>query len=387
MSAAPRPFGFIPPQTPALVIDRGALDANIATMQRRCDAAGVRLRAHGKMHKSSRIAQRQIAAGAAGLCCQTVGEAEAFAKAGVADLLVSAPLPRWGAPRLAALAKETGATIAAVADSAHQIDALADAASAAGVTLGAMVDVNIGMHRAGVYPADAAALARAIRNASSLRYDGVQAYFGHLQHLCEGREAAVAAATEQLRTLVASLAAQGLDPPQVSGGGTGSHAHDLAAGVFTELQCGSYALMDAEYEDCGAPGEQAWPFAAALWIVASVVSARHKGLVTIDAGLKAVSADVAPRVIAGAPAGSPYRSLGDEHGAVIHPGVPRGDPAAIDADASIAWPADAPREGDMIWLQPGHCDPTINLHDGFWAVDADGTADWWPVDARRVTRV
>lgn len=387
MSSAPRPFGFVPPQTPALVIDRAALDANIAAMQRRCDAAGVRLRAHGKMHKSSRIALRQVAAGAVGLCCQTVGEAEAFARAGLADLLVSAPLPRWGAPRLAALAKETGATIAAVVDSAGQIAALADAATRAGVTIGAMVDVNIGMHRAGVYPEDAAALARMIGEAPSLRYDGVQAYFGHLQHLSEGREAAVAAATEELRALVAGLAAQGLAPPQVSGGGTGSHAHDLCAGLFTELQCGSYAVMDAEYEDCGAPGGGEWPFAPALWIVASAVSARHKGLVTIDAGLKAVSADVPPRVVAGAPAGSLYRSLGDEHGAVIHPGVPRGDPAVIDADPGIVWPGDAPCEGDMVWLQPGHCDPTINLYDGFWAVDVDGEAEWWPVDARRLTRM
>lgn len=386
MSAHPRPYGFVPPQTPALVVDRRALDANIATMQAACDAAGVRLRAHGKMHKSSRIGAMQVAAGAVGLCCQTVGEAEAFARAGISDLLVSAPVPRWGTPRLAQLAQGTGATIAAVIDSAAQVEALAAAATDAGVTLGAMVDINLGMHRAGATPADVPALAAAIIAAPSLRYDGVQAYFGHIQHLpLEERAAANAAATAGLAALVERLAASGMAPPVVSGGGTGTYRHDLSAGVFSELQCGSYALMDAEYDACGAPDGDAWPFAPALWIVSSVVSARHKGLVTIDAGLKAASADVAPRIVAGAPAGSLYRSLGDEHGAVIHPDVPRGDPAVIDSDAAIGWPGDAPREGDLVWLQPGHCDPTINLYDGYWAIDAGGHAEWWPIDARRVT--
>lgn len=375
----------IPPQTPALVIDVAALDANIATMQSACDGAGVRLRAHGKMHKCPAIAARQIAAGAVGLCCQTLGEAEIFARAGVPDLLVSAPIPRWAAPRLAGLSKETGATIAAVVDSLAQISALNAAAAATGVTIGALVDVDIGMHRVGAHPERVPALAAAIAAAPALRYDGIQAYFGHLQHLADGRIAANAAATGSLAQLVTLLARIGFAPPQVTGGGTGTYARDLAGGVFTELQCGSYAVMDAEYDASGGPDGD-WRFVPALFIAATCVSAQHKSHVTLDAGLKANSADVVPRVVAGAAPGSLYRSLGDEHGAVIHPATPKGRSVTdMDADPALPWPSDAPCEGDLVWLQPGHCDPTINLYDAFWAVHPDGRTERWAIAARRVT--
>lgn len=373
---------FSPPQTPALVIDKVALLHNLQTMQDAVSRAGLRLRTHGKMHKCSTLGRLQVEMGAVGLCCQTVGEAEAFARAGIADLLVSAPVPRWGPPRLAALVRETGVRLSIAVDSLAQIAALAEAAGGAGVEIGATIDVNIGMHRVGCTPAEAPLLARAVSDAPAVRYDGVQAYFGHLQHLAEGRAEANAAGTGRLKSLVAELASAGLAPPQVTGGGTGTYALDIAGGVFTELQCGSYALMDAEYADCGGP-EGVWPFDAALYIAATVISAKHKGHVTIDCGLKATSADVAPRIVAGAPPNSVWRSLGDEHGAVIHPSARRGDVDAIDADPEIAWPGDAPKEGDLVWLHPGHCDPTINLYDGFWVVGEDGSTEWWPVDARR----
>lgn len=372
------PPAFTPPQTPALVIDRMALNRNLDAMQAACDAKDVRLRAHGKMHKCSTLGRLQVERGAVGLCCQTVGEAEIYARAGIRDLLVSAPAPRWGPDRLAALAEETGARIAAVADSLDQIAALDAAAGKAGVTLGSLVDINIGMHRSGCTPTEAPVLARAIVDAANLRYDGIQAYFGTLQH-AENRAEANAGATGILAALVAELGRQGFSPPQVTGGGTGTYQLDLEAGVFTELQCGSYALMDAEYLDCGVR------FEPALLIATTVVSAKHKSHVTIDCGLKASSIDVAPKIVAGAALGSRWRSLGDEHGAVIHPATRSADVDANDADQSIPWPEDSPREGDLVWLQPGHCDPTINLYDGLWVVDGAGAAEFWPIDARRVT--
>lgn len=375
---------FQPPQTPALVIDKAALLRNLETMQRAASRSGLRLRPHGKMHKCSTLGRLQVEMGAVGLCCQTVGEAEAFARGGIADLLVSAPVPRWGPARLAALVRETGVRLSVAVDSLAQIEVLAASAQDAGVELGATVDVNIGMHRVGCTPAEAAILARATEATATLRYDGIQAYFGHLQHLAKGRAEANAAGTARLKALVADLAALGLAPPQVTGGGTGTYALDIEGSVFTELQCGSYAVMDVEYGDCGGP-EDIWPFDSALYIAASVVSARHKSHVTIDCGLKAVSADVAPRIVSGAASGSLWRSLGDEHGAVIHPSARSGDIDANDADPAIPWPADAPAEGAIVWLQPGHCDPTINLYDGFWAVDEGGAAAWWPIDARRTT--
>lgn len=374
-----------PPQTPALVIRRAALGANLAALQGACDAAGVRLRAHGKMHKCSTLGRLQVAGGAVGLCCQTVGEAETYVAGGIGDVLVTAPVPRWGWPRLAAL---TGrATVAAVVDSAAQV------AAAAGSGLALYVDIDLGQHRAGVAPAAALALARLIAATPGVRFGGIQAYCGHIQHIAgmAARRAAHAAASARLTAVVAEFAAAGLAPPVVTGGGTGTSALDLAGGVYGEIQAGSYALMDVEYGDCDAPAGE-WPFQPALFLASSIVSARHRAFVTCDAGLKALYTDgPAPRVIAGAAPGSRWRSQGDEHGAIIHPDFhdrlrSAADPVAIVAalDAEPA-PAGAPAEGDLVWLQPGHVDPTVALYDAFFVADEDGRLERWAIDARRIS--
>lgn len=387
------------PQTPLLVVDRAALDRNIAKMQALCDAAGVRLRAHGKTHKSSTLGRLIVERGAVGLCCQTVGEAEAYVAGGIKDVLVTAPVPAWGPPRLATLAK-TGATVGAVVDDEGQVDRLSDAAVAAGVTLDVVVDLDLGTHRAGVYPHEALPLARAIDASPGLRFGGIQAYLGHLQHLDDGalRKSADEAAFATLKALVAELTQAGLPPPVVTGGGTGTHAFDLASGVFTELQAGSYAVMDVEYDACGAPGGGDWPFEPALFVASTVVSARHKSHVVCDAGFKAMSMDGPPaRVVAGAAPGSLWRPMGDEHGMIAHPatfdvlkasgGTPLGFDTAVagaDADPARPWPADAPKVGEVVWLQPGHCDPTINLYDALHVWDGE-RLERWAVDGRRVS--
>lgn len=386
------------PQTPLLVVDRAALTRNLTRMQALCDAAGVRLRAHGKTHKSSTLARRIVDGGAVGLCCQTVGEAEAFVAGGIKDILVTAPVPPWGTARLAALAR-TGATIGVVADDEGQIDRLSDAAVAAGTRLDLVVDLDLGTHRAGCYPKDALRLARAADASPGLRFAGIQAYLGHLQHMDDLalRQSADEAAFAALKSLVAELTAAGLPPGVVTGGGTGTHAFDLASGVYTELQAGSYAVMDVEYDACGGPGGD-WAFEPSLFIAASVVSANHKSHVTCDAGFKAVSMDGPPaRVVAGAAPGSLWRPMGDEHGMIAHPAMidvlkaggrdPLGFDravAAADADPARDFPADAPRVGDLVWLQPGHCDPTINLYDALHVWDGE-KLERWPVDGRRVT--
>ncbi|WP_439546760.1 alanine racemase [Sandarakinorhabdus sp.] len=345
-----------PPITPALVIRRATLMANLAAMQAACDAQGVRLRAHGKMHKCSTLGRLQIAGGAVGLCCQTVGEAEAFVHGGINDVLVTAPVPPWGWLRLAALARL--ARVGAVIDSAVQAHHASMAALAAGAVLDAYVDVDPGMGRAGVPPEGAGALAQVITGLRGLRYAGVQAYCGHHQHLLPAERAAKHAAwTQRLRALVGELRDAGLAPPQVTGGGTGTAALDLAAGVYSEIQPGSYAVMDVEYGDLGD-----LPFAPALFLAASVVSARHASHVTCDAGHKALHPNgPAQRVVL--PAASQYRPMGDEHGAILPPG--------------------GAGEGDLVWLQPGHVDPTVALHDAFFVADEDGALERWPIDARR----
>lgn len=385
------------PQTPALVLRRPALERNLARTQAACDAAGVRLRAHGKTHKCSTLGRLQVTGGAVGLCAQTVGEAEAFVAGGIADVLVSAPVPAWGAARLATLAAG-GARVSAVADDDGQVARLGAAARAAGAELGVLVDVDLGQHRSGAAPGEAAALARTITTTPGLRYGGVQAYMGHLQHVSDlaRRRAAVEAATRRLAALVAELTTAGLAPAVVTGGGTGTCTLDLAGGVFTELQAGSSAVMDAEYAACDAPGGGAWPFEPALVLAASVVSRRHLTHVTVDAGLKALSVDGPPaRVVAGAAAGSLWRPMGDEHGAIFPSGSASwlrevgGDPLAFGeavdrADAAPPFEAGASPE-PVVWLQPGHCDPTVNLHDAFLVLGENGGWERWSIDARRVT--
>jgi D-serine deaminase-like pyridoxal phosphate-dependent protein len=361
---------FVPPQTPALVVDRSALEANLSAMQTLCDKAGVRLRPHGKMHKCSALGRRQVERGAVGLCAQTVGEAEAFVAGGIRDVLVSSPPQQWAASRLAALASR--ARVRAVADHPEQVRWLAAATEDAGAALDVLIDIDPGNHRCGVPPAQAVDLAGRVARIPRLRFGGIQMYAGALQHIAnrDQRARAYADVIAAARAVVDELRAAGHAVDVVSGGGTGSHAFDLQSGVFTELQAGSYAFMDAEYASCDPSGSDVWPFTQALRIASRVVSANHRMHVTIDAGLKAISTDgPLARVIGGAPAGSTWRPMGDEHGFVV---LPEGS-------------SDVPALGDVVWLQPGHVDPTVNLYDVLWVVAEDGTAEPWPIDARRVS--
>lgn len=363
---------FIPPQTPALVVDRAALESNLAAMQSLCTAAGVRLRPHGKMHKCSTLGRLQIEHGAVGLCAQTVGEAEAFVRGGIDDVLISAPSAEWAAPRIAALAAR--ARISATADHSDQIAWLGAAAAAAGARIDLIVDVDPGTHRCGVRPDGALALAQRVAATNGLRFAGIQLYAGHIQHVQDraGRRRAYDDVVASAATVAAALRSAGLPPGVVTGGGTGTHGFDLDSGVFTELQAGSYAVMDVEYGDCDPPDEGRWRFRPALFIATRVVSANHTTHVTVDAGVKAVSMDgPAARIAAGAPPGSRWMEKGDEHGFIVLP-----------PDSS---PESAPRLGGLVWLQPGHCDPTINLYDVLWVVAPDGSAERWEIDARRVT--
>lgn len=387
------------PTTPALVLLRAALERNLDVMQSRCRAAGVALRAHGKMHKCTTLARLQVAKGAVGICAQTIGEAEVFVAGGIASVLLTSPPALHAAPRVAQLAGR--ANVAAVVDDIAGVEALAAAARAAGVILDLLVDIDLGQHRTGVRPDEVVALARTIAATQAVRFLGVQAYAGHLQHIANApaRLAANRKALDALADVVTALRSANLEAQIVTGGGTGTHPGDLASGIFTEIQAGSYAVMDAEYGACEAPGGGEWPFEPALALASTVISARHRTHVTVDAGLKALSVDGPPaRVIAGAADGSVWRPMGDEHGAILHPASlnilnaawrdPLALAAVIDtADAAAGPWLDAARLGDVIWLQPGHCDPTINLHDAFLVVEDDGSWSRWPIDARRVTQL
>lgn len=351
--------------TPALILDLAAFERNVARMADFGRQHGLALRPHAKSHKSADIARAQLAAGAVGLCCAKLGEAEALSAEGIDGLHLTSPVVTAPAiARLAALSRRV-VSLSVVADHPDAVDALAIAAQG-GPPLAVIVDIDPGIRRTGVAsPQHAVALARRIAERSTLSYGGVQFYCGaqqHIQSFVERRDAIVER-TGYLSTCLAELAAAGLSPKVVTGGGTGSHAIDAELGVLTELQVGSYIFMDREYADCDLDGGGAVPFESALLVDARVISANATGLVTIDAGLKAFATDAGPpAVLSGAGDDARYRFMGDEHGAVIG--------------------TDLPGLGARVTLGTPHCDPTVNLYDAYHVISGEVLTAIWPVTAR-----
>jgi D-serine deaminase-like pyridoxal phosphate-dependent protein len=355
-------------QTPALVIDLDAFERNVARMAEFARANGIALRPHAKTHKSAEIARRQIAAGAAGICCAKLGEAEALADGGIDSILLTSPVVTdAGIARLTALnARISG--LMAVCDNAAVAARLDAAARAAGKRLCVLVDIDPGMSRTGIRAADAPGLVAQVAGAGGLTWMGLQCYAGQAQHMesRNERRAASLQALGELGALRDRLAGSGLVPKILSGGGTGTFDIDPGARVLTELQVGSYIFMDKQYNDVWQkPGERA-PFETSLFVQTTVISANRAGLATTDGGFKSFATDAGPPLLhAGAPDGAVYFFFGDEQG-------------------GITYPKDGPRlkTGDVVRCVVPHCDPTVNLYDVCHAVRGDTLEAIWTVDAR-----
>lgn len=359
--------------TPVLVLDLDALDRNIAAMAALVAGHGVALRPHAKTHKSVDIAKRQIAAGAVGVCCAKIGEAEVLAAGGVTGILITSPVAAPAAvDRLASLAA-TAEGLMAVVDHPGVAERLQTALARIGARLDVMIDIDPGIARTGVASAEAAvALAGVIAAAPNLAYRGVQFYCGSQQHIesYADRHAAIVERTAYLQQVVAALTDAGFAPGIITGSGTGTHRIDLELGVFTELQAGSYIFMDKQYLDCELVAGGGVPFELSLAVDARVVSANHSGLVTIDSGYKSLSTDGGVAVVQrGAPVSAFFAFMGDEHAALIAPDI-----------------GHELRPGDPVSLTVPHCDPTVNLYDHYHVVAGDTLVDIWPVSARGAAR-
>lgn len=363
MSASiPAFIGDIP--TPALIVDAGALDRNIARMAAFFADGRCRVRPHVKAHKTPAIARRQLAAGScSGLTCATVFEAEQVAPF-CDDLLIANELIGPGKCERAALlaaqlrqrAGDRGLVTVAV-DSAEAAHAMSAAAAARGVTVGALVDVNVGQNRCGVTPGDeAVALARIVRSSPGLALRGVMGYEGHLQPVRarDEREARVRSAMSQLVATAELLRRQGLACDVVSAGGTGTYDISGRIDGITEIQAGSYALMDTDYAAVGVPFEQAF------WVLGTVISRPVPERAVADCGHKAVTKDHALPAVADID-GAAVTALNDEHAVIA---LPPSHPLAV---------------GERVRLVPSHTDPTINLHDSFYIVEGDRVIDVWPI--------
>lgn len=353
--------------TPALIIELDAFEANLTRMAETAKSAGVRLRPHAKTHKCAIIALRQMALGAVGVCCQKVSEAEALVQGGVRDVLVTNEIiGERKLAHLAALAKE--ATVAVCVDDAGNIAALDAAAARESVTLDVLVEIDAGAHRCGIAPGKPALeLAQRIDTADALRFAGLQAYQGRAQHIRDHgeRRAAIDAAAEAARVTVTLLAEHGLECRSVTGAGTGTYPFEAASGVYNELQAGSYIFMDADYaKNHGEDGRPVDAFQHALFVYTTVMSTPEPGRAIVDAGLKASSVDSGFPSVFEMPE---IRFVGasDEHG-------------------RLEWDGGGRRFalGDKLKLVPGHCDPTVNLYDWYVCVRDGRVQALWPIVAR-----
>jgi D-serine deaminase-like pyridoxal phosphate-dependent protein len=347
--------------TPALVCDFALLLENIARMADVTRSAGVALRPHVKSHKSAFIARRQLEAGAVGLSCAKLAEAEVIVEClldeGYDDplsvLLTSPLVGPASALRAANLAARCDLIAVAVIDDG--VDEIAAALEVAGTELSLLCDVDVGLGRTGVTdPDEAIAVVERISRFHRLHFEGVQGYGGQLQHIA-GREQRRTAAIEsagRLRAVIDAVEANGVAVRLRTGGGTGTCVIDLDIGLLNELQAGSYVFMDREYRDAlGSDPEGR--FAQSLTIVTTVISANQGGFVTVDAGLKAMATDVGSPLVVGHESDAEYHFFGDEHGLVTNGA------------------GDRFRRGDRLSLVPPHCDPTVDRYDAMWLVAGD----------------
>ncbi|MDO5625341.1 MAG: DSD1 family PLP-dependent enzyme [Pseudomonadota bacterium] len=357
--------------TPALVVDLDAANRNMQRMAEFAAKHHLRLRPHAKMHKSARFAHLQLQAGAVGVCVQTVGEAEAMAAGGINDIFISnqvLAVPKLR--RVAALAhqlKGRGGQLAIAVDSFEGVEQLSHAMQLTHAVIDVFIELDVGQGRCGAPTPEAAVqLAQLLtRGSASLRYAGLHAYHGGAQHLrtVAERRAAILQAAARLKAARDALAAASLPPPLVTGAGTGTFAHEAASGLWGEIQPGSFLFMDADYlrneRDVAQP-----QFEPALFVKSQVISAGPDRAV-VDAGHKAHAIDsglpaVLPLPGRSAPA---FTNGGDEHG-ILHPAAAGGP---------------LPGLGETVWLIPGHCDPTVNLHD--WLIVVRGGLPTGTVDA------
>ncbi|ASP82996.1 3-hydroxy-D-aspartate aldolase BhcC [Sinorhizobium meliloti] len=356
-------------QTPCLILDLDALERNIRKMGDYAKAHKMRHRAHGKMHKSVDVLHlQQELGGAIGVCCQKVSEAEVFVRGGIKDVLVSNQVrDPLKIDRLARLTKQDARIIVCVDDLANVAE-LSAAAQKHGTTLECFVEIDCGAGRCGVTTTAAVvALAKAIDGAPGLRFTGIQAYQGAMQHIdnYEDRRAKLDLAIAQVKEAVAALKAEGLEPELVSGGGTGSYYFESNSGVYNELQCGSYAFMDADYgriRDQGGNRIDEGEWENALFILTSVMSHAKSDKAICDAGLKAQSVDSGLPFVYGR-TDVKYVKCSDEHGVIE-------DPNGV------------LKINEKLRLVPGHCDPTCNVHDWYVGVRNGRVETLWPVSAR-----
>lgn len=356
--------------TPCLVIDEEILMHNIKEMQSYLEKMEKKLRPHAKTHKCSRIAQKQIEAGAIGICVAKVSEAEGLAKAGLRNILITSPVVTDTKIKRLLDLFILDQELMVVVDNAENAQKLNEAARQRSVKLKVLIDLDPGMGRTGVAFAQALELGKLVHQLPALNLKGVQCYAGHVQHLPSFNERSQASLNwlKQAAEVYRQFQKEGLPVEIFTGSGTGTAEIDWQIPELTDLQVGSYTLMDTEYLYIGSAEDpqRFKKFPPALTLLSTVISANHPGFVTIDAGLKSIYHHGGnPQVVFPANEGWKYEWRGDEHG-MIH---------FADTKKGL-------KVGQVVELIVSHCDPTVNLFDEFYIVRAGRVIDIWPIDLR-----
>jgi len=357
--------------TPCLVVDLNALERNLRKLPTTLPAGSrVLIRPHGKAHKCPSLAHLQESiGGCTGICAQTLSEAEAFVEGGIKDVFVSNQvIGKKKLERLATLVSDYKAQISVCVDDPQNIQDIADVLESKedGIRIGIIVEVNVGQERCGVEPGEGALeLAKEVLKHKKLTFLGIQCYQGWNQHIRspkdrkEAVDKVIAKAQETLRHFRDAE----FPCPVVTGAGTGTYPFEAASGVFTEIQPGSYALMDVDYNKNFETDSEylSSVFEQSLFVLSTVQSVSKGKRAVVDCGMKGVSLDSGPPQVFNLPQ-IEYLSGGDEHG------ILRPDPQL--------------KVNDLVWLIPGHCDPTVNLHDWMIGVRDGKVETIWPITGR-----
>jgi len=355
--------------TPVLVVELDVLEKNIKNMQALADNYGVALRPHAKAHKSAEIARYQIDHGACGQCCATLGEVEVLINEGIDDILLTAPITEHKLTRLVKVARMSH-NLAVVVDRLAMVNALAEVFVKTDTHLNVVVDVDVGLGRTGASGEQQVLdMINAIESSPSLTFKGIQAYAGMLQGIpnIEQRRQGSEQVYSILKNLITFLGEHGKQINYITGSGTGTCLLDLEAGIFTELQAGSYIFMDAQYDivELDHTGQLRFPPALKLW--SRVISSNHRGFATTDGGLKSIPNDGinAPQILAGAPPGTQYNYYGDEFGRLIF----NSNEQSIDV-------------GTLIESNVPHCDTSLATVNSLLGIRGDNLEKIIQVNAR-----
>lgn len=354
--------------TPALVLRRSALQRNIATMAQFLGSHNKGFRPHAKTHKCPLICHEQLAAGAVGVCVAKVGEAAAMIAGGVQDILITSPITTPLKANIVGELAKQAAGLHLVVDSQYGLDVLQGALPQE-TRLGVLIDLDVSMGRTGTRDVELVAqLIESVDADPRLNFAGVQHYAGHVMHIKEfaTRRDKSLALWQKISESLEFLSQRGIRCDVVTGAGTGTYNIDVAVPAITDLQVGSYILMDEEYRQiASADADRFEDFEVSLSVACATISQPRAGTITVDGGYKAFASDSVAPVTDQIP-NSQFHFAGDEHGVLV---LPEGEQEL--------------RLGQVLQFVAPHCDPTVNLHDYYWVQEDDDLIhECWPITGR-----